>query len=119
MICGFSYSMQRGFQEFKDHRIIKGLSQREELMWLDFERPTQEEGEILSVAFNFHLLAIEDCWYESQAPKADDYCDYLFMVAHGVRYDASTEEFTTHELNIFLGPNFLVTFHSFHSRSVE
>jgi magnesium transporter len=64
-------------------------------------------------------LAIEDCWHEPQAPKLDDYGDYLFVVVHGVRYDAATDDFTTHELNVFLGANYLVTFHSFHSRSIE
>jgi magnesium transporter len=49
----------------------------------------------------------------------DDYGDYVFVVVHGVRYDVERDAFPTHELNIFLGPNFLVTFHTFHSRSVE
>ena len=53
--------------------------------------------------FSFHPLAVEDCWHEPQHPKVDDYGDYVFMVVHGVRYDAEHDEFKTHELNIFLG----------------
>jgi magnesium transporter len=49
----------------------------------------------------------------------DDYGDYLFLVAHGVRHDAKGNEFKTHELNMFLGTSFLVTFHTHHSRSID
>src|SRR5687767_4740311 len=118
MIIGFRYSAQTACHEFHDVQAAK-MPCEGEYLWLDLEAPSQEEGQLLNRVFNFHPLAIEDCWHEPQAPKADDYGDYLFMVVHGVRYDASTEEFTTHELNIFLGPNYLATFHSFHSRSVE
>jgi len=118
MIIGFQYSAHAPCQEFRDVQNAK-MPCEGEYLWLDLEAPSHEEGQILSKVFNFHPLAIEDCWHEPQAPKADDYGDYLFMVVHGVRYDAATDEFTTHELNIFLGPNYIVTFHSFHSRSVE
>jgi magnesium transporter len=119
MIILFRYSPDGSCQEFRECNQVVSLPQNGESLWVDLEAPTPEEAEILSKVFKFHHLAIEDCWHEPQHPKADDYGDYLFMVVHGVRYDASTEEFTTHELNIFLGPNYLVTFHTFHSRSVE
>ena len=72
-----------------------------EMLWIDFEVPTPEEGEILSSVFHFHPLAIEDCWHEPQQPKVDDYGDYVFLVVHGVRYDAERDEFPTHELNSY------------------
>jgi magnesium transporter len=119
MITGFRYAQSGACFEFREIHELGSMPQNGESLWVDLETPTPQEAEILSKVFNFHHLAIEDCWHEPQHPKADDYGDYLFMVVHGVRYDAETEEFTTHELNIFLGPNYLVTFHSFHSRSVE
>ncbi len=119
MITAFRHSAGGGCEEIHDTESIQKPSEDGELLWLDLEAPTHDEADILRTAFGFHPLSLEDCWHEPQAPKADDYGDYLFMVVHGVRYDAATEEFTTHELNIFLGPNYLVTFHSFHSRSIE
>ena len=119
MITVFRYSPAQDCEEIHDAATRDGVPQNGESVWVDLEAPTPEEAEILSRVFNFHPLAIEDCWHEPQHPKVDDYGDYLFMVVHGVRYDAERESFTTHELNIFLGPNYLVTFHSFHSRSVE
>jgi magnesium transporter len=117
MITTFKYSMKAPCEE--KHEAVAALPSKGEFLWLDLEAPTQQEAEVLSQVFNFHPLAIEDCWHEPQAPKLDDYGDYLFIVVHGVRYDASADDFTTHELNIFLGSNYLVTFHAFHSRSIE
>jgi magnesium transporter len=95
------------------------LPQNGETIWVDLEAPTPDEAEVLTRVFSLHPLAIEDCWHEPQHPKIDDYGDYLFLVVHGVRYDSERGQFETHELNVFLGANYLVTFHSFHSRSVE
>ena len=118
MITAFRYVTNETCHELHDAGDIS-KPQNGEALWVDLEAPAPEEGEILSRVFNFHPLAIEDCWHEPQTAKVDDYGDYLFMVVHGVRYDAATEDFITHELQVFLGPNYLVTFHSFHSRSVE
>jgi magnesium transporter len=51
-------------------------------------------------------------------PKVDDYSDYLFLVVHGIRFDAPTDQFETRELDIFLGPNYLVTHHKGPMRSI-
>ncbi len=118
MITAFLYVPGEKCHELHEADAIF-MPQAGETLWVDLEAPTPEEGEILSRVFNFHTLAIEDCWHEPQSGKVDDYGDYLFMVVHGVRYNADTEDFITHELNIFLGANYLVTFHSHHSRSVE
>jgi magnesium transporter len=118
MITAFQNVPNENCHELHDTGAIS-KPQNGETLWVDLEAPTPEEGEILSRVFNFHPLAIEDCWHEPQNAKVDDYGDYLFIVVHGVRYDAATEDFITHELQVFLGPNYLVTFHSFHSRSVE
>src|SRR5690606_35834769 len=60
--------------------------------------------------FSFHPLAIEDCVTPSSLPKLEDYEDYLFIVTHAVD-NAHPEKFTTTELDLFLGREFLLTFH--------
>lgn len=81
------------------------------LLWVDLSQPTDEEiKQVLETTFAFHPLAIEDCVADSPFPKLEEYEDYLYLVMHAV---ASTEDqhFTTTEVDIFLGRNFLVTFH--------
>lgn len=88
-------------------------------VWVDLEASTDEEAKlILDGVFGFHPLAIEDCLTLSERPKADEYDNYLFLVIHAVDYTRGTEEFRTTELNIFMGKDFVVTFHRDPLRSV-
>ena len=87
-------------------RADKGL-----LLWVDLDNPTDDEIKtILEGVFQFHPLAIEDCMTPSSLPKSEDYEDYLFIVTHAVDF-TRTEKFNTTELDLFLGKDFLVTFH--------
>jgi magnesium transporter len=83
------------------------------------EHASDEEAKMmLDGVFGFHPLAIEDCLTVSERPKVDEYDNYLFMVIHAVDYTRGAEEFLTTELNIFMGKDFLVTFHREPLRSV-
>jgi magnesium transporter len=86
--------------------------------WIDLEDPTVKEATILEDPFHFHPLAIEDCLSEVHHPKVDDYDKYIFVIVHGIRFDAPTDQFITRELDIFLGPNYLVTHHNGPMRSI-
>jgi magnesium transporter len=92
----------------------KGLN-----VWVDLEASTDEEAKlVLDGVFGFHPLAIEDCLTPSERPKVDEYESYLFLVIHAVDYTRGTEEFRTTELNIFMGKDFVVTFHREPLRSI-
>jgi magnesium transporter len=86
--------------------------------WIDLEDPTVKESTLLEDPFHFHPLAIEDCLSEVHHPKVDDYETYIFGIVHGIRFDAPTDQFITRELDIFLGPNYLVTHHNGPMRSI-
>ena len=102
--------------ELEALRIVqadKGL-----IVWVDLDNPTDEEIKaVLEGLFHFHPLAIEDCVTPSPLPKIEDYEDYLFMVTHAVDYSRK-DKFATTELDLFLGKEFLVTFHRQPLRSV-
>jgi magnesium transporter len=88
------------------------------IVWVDLDNPTDEEVKaVLEGLFQFHPLAIEDCLTPSPLPKIEDYEDYLFMVTHAVDYTRK-DKFETTELDLFLGKEFLVTFHRTALRSV-
>ncbi len=88
-------------------------------IWVDMEKSTPEENKaVLETVFDFHPLAIEDCVAVSERPKIDDYDSYVFMVIHAVDYINSRHVFQTTELNLFIGRNFLVTFHDEPIRSI-
>jgi magnesium transporter len=92
----------------------------EHLYWWDLSTPTREENDLLSERFKFHPLAIEDCIAEIHYPKIDFYENYLYLVVHGVDVDLSEREgFAPKELDIFLGKDYLVTYHDKEARSVN
>jgi magnesium transporter len=94
-------------------RADKGL-----LLWVDLDNPTEAEIKaILEGVFQFHPLAIEDCVKPSSLPKIEDYEEYLFLVTHAVDF-TRTDKFATTELDLFIGPDYLVTFHTAPLRSV-
>jgi magnesium transporter len=89
------------------------------IVWVDLDNPTDEESKsVLESLFQFHPLAIEDCLTPSPLPKIEDYDAYLFMVTHAVDYTRQ-DKFATTELDLFLGKEFIVTFHRTPLRSVS
>lgn len=89
------------------------------VLWIDLYNPTDEEFKsILDDLFHFHPKAIEDCVTPSALPKMEDYDEYLFVVAHGVDF-TRREKFNTTDLEMFLGKDYLVTFHRTHLKSIQ
>lgn len=114
---------------FRDHRLaaqnpplaaLPGLRAEPGVMlWVDLDRPTAEESAaILERLFAFHPLVIEDCLSETRFPKYEVYDDYLYLVMRAADYSRS-EKFTTTELDLLLGRNFLVSFHRQPLKPVE
>ena len=95
-----------------DDAIRQALADTSGLLWLDFEQTTREEAALLDTAFGFHHLAIDDCFNQHIDPaKVDDYGSYIFLVAQATSYDQQTAQLEATELNLFLGPNYVVSFH--------
>lgn len=77
--------------------------------WLNLEHPREADREWLEREFGFHPLAIEDVASRNQRPKLDAYDDYLFLVLHFPTFDKVSKRLLTTELDIFVGPDFLIT----------
>lgn len=100
------------------HQMFSALSEKDSLLWVDFENPNEFESDALVEIFNFHPLAIEDCITDLSQPKVDDYEEYLFLVVHALKLKEHSE-LATVELDIFLGKNCVVTFHREPLKSIE
>ncbi len=111
MLYCYFHTPDGGLALAHDAAAVRRSFQDGKLYWVDLEDPTESEEEILWEIFNFHQLAIEDCIATHQYPKIDDYGDYLYIIVHAVDYNKADSAFRTTELDIFLTPNFVVTFH--------
>ena len=92
----------------------QALADAEALLWVDlFREPAEVSRQILRDAFEFHPLAVDDALEERHVPRVDDWGAYLYVVLHAVSFDAAAQEepLAAVELDIFLGPNYVVTHH--------
>ena len=79
------------------------------IRWLNIESPTAIEMRALAERYEFHELDYEDVLSRRQRPKVDEYPEYLFVVLHFPWYDKKVKRLNTAELDIFIGPDFLIT----------
>lgn len=81
------------------------------LRWIDVNRPTVREIEYLRREFAFDDFALEDCLSRIQRPKLDNYARYLFLVLHIPVHDKASRRTSAAEVDVFVGPDYLVTLH--------
>jgi magnesium transporter len=79
------------------------------LRWINVDRPRALEQAWLEEHFDFHALDYEDVRSRNQRPKVDEYDDYLFIVLHFPRYDKTVSRLNAAEVDIFVGPDYLIT----------
>jgi magnesium transporter len=79
------------------------------LTWVHLDAPTLEEATLLAERFGWHPLDLEDVLSRRQRPKVDEYPDYLFGILHFPVYDKAIQRLNAAELDVFVGPDYLVT----------
>src|SRR5579885_3326216 len=81
------------------------------LTWIHLDSPSLERAQELAERFGWHPLDVEDVMSKRQRPKVDDYADegYLFGVLHFPVYDRVIQRLNAAELDVFVGPDYLVT----------
>lgn len=89
------------------------------LVWVDLAEASPIEALVLSDTFAFHPLSVEDAVSKIQYPKIESYDDYLYLILHGIDFRVAEHGFGTHDVDFFLGANYLVTVHDGTSRSVQ
>ena len=94
-----------GDVEAADPEIIESSG----LRWIHIEEPRQAHREWLEQHFNFHPLDFEDVYSRNQRPKLDSYDDYIFIVLQFPIFEKSTGRLLSAELDLFIGPDYLIT----------
>jgi len=88
------------------------------VVWADVSEPTDADGIVLREQFGLHELPVEAAFLRETTPKVESYGRYLYIVLHGINFQASEHHFETHETDFFLASNFLVTIHDGQRRSI-
>ena len=79
------------------------------LTWIHLDAPDQHTLTELAERFTWHALDVEDVLSKRQRPKVDEYPEYLFAVLHFPFYDKTVQRLNAAELDVFVGPGYLVT----------
>jgi magnesium transporter len=96
-------------------KVDEAVKDQAGLLWVDIKGPDEHTTDHLErwlcEHFHFHALAVEDALRENHVPKVDDWDDYLYVVFQVARIVPETEMLELQELDIFLGKNYLITYH--------
>ena len=79
------------------------------LRWIHIESPRAADRDWLEEHFDFHPLDYEDVYSRNNRPKLDQYDDYVFIVLHFPMFEKTTGRMLTAELDLFMGPDYLIT----------
>src|SRR4029079_7654896 len=92
-------------------QLAAALADPANVIWVDLDLTSEKVDEacaFLTRHFHFHPLALEDALIEIHLSRVDDWQGYLYLSFHALQL---TDCLTPRELDLFLGPNYLVTIH--------
>lgn len=89
-------------EEISDHLERPGY-----FVWVALRDANPEELDKMKEEFNLHELAVEDARHGHQRPKLEEYGESVFVVMHLL--ELSKEESNLGELNVFVGPNYVLS----------
>lgn len=101
-------------------QLSRAVKDRYGRVWIDMEAPTEDEYKlVLEDLFHFHPLTVEDVVNGVNLPKLDDYDSYLFLVFHTLGLGDERMDIHTEEINVYLGPTYLITVHNEPRETIE
>lgn len=106
-------------RDLGDEEVRAAVRSGQGLLWTDISETSQEDADWLTNLFDFHPLTVETCLSSQiHTPSVQDLVGYLFLVLHGVNYTSESELVEITELDLFIGPNYVVSSHNSYLYSV-
>lgn len=107
-------------RDLNEGEVSVAYQSKQGLLWVDVTDTTEVDGRFLEQTFGFHHLAVEDCVSPRiHPPKIDDFGEQLFIIVHGINHLAESDLVETMELELFLGPHYVVSNHNYPMLSVD
>ncbi len=88
--------------------IDQHVARPECFAWVALRDATADELQQMQRQFGLHELAVEDALHGHQRPKIEEYGDSMFVILHTLEL-SPTDELTTGEVHIFVGPNYILS----------
>jgi len=114
------YSLNGEFRTENDAAAIAEIvNKKPGIIWVDIlldnHELSHDETVLLTEAFKFHELSLEDCLFPQYYPRMEEFENYVFSSVHGIQLKPNyLQEFdeSIYELNVFAGKGFVVTVHT-------
>jgi magnesium transporter len=87
--------------------ISELIAREDTVVWADIMHPGPDDLKLIEDEFALHPLALEDAAKRNQRPKLELYEGHAYLVA----YASANQYRDLDEVDIFIGPNWLVTSH--------
>jgi magnesium transporter len=95
--------------EISDLAAVRGRCGPDDFVWVGLHEPEQSELDAVAEVFDLHALAVEDAVKAHQRPKLERYEDSIFLILKTLWYVDEEDAVETGEINIFVGPDFVIT----------
>lgn len=93
-----------------DYRALRDAARHDhDFVWVGLYEPSHLELAEIASAFDLHPLAVEDAVVAHQRPKLEQYESSLFLVLKTLWYVDADDAVETGEINMFIGPDFVIT----------
>jgi magnesium transporter len=102
-----AYQDGRKLADISKQEIHDYLNRPGCFVWVALKDATFDELAEMQRQFGLHELAVEDASHGHQRPKLEEYGDALYAVVHTIEYVG--EELNVGEMNIFVGPNYVLS----------
>ena len=102
-----AYQDGRKLADIPKEEIGKYVKRPDCFVWVALFEPSPAELQEMREEFELHELAVEDASHGHQRPKIEEYGDSLFAVLQAV--EMKGEELQVGEIEIFVGPNYILS----------
>ena len=95
--------------EISDLAAVRERCGPDDFVWVGLHEPDQRELDEVAEIFGLHPLAVEDAVKAHQRPKLERYEDSIFLILKTLWYVDEEDAVETGEINLFVGPDFVVS----------
>jgi len=102
-----AYQEGRKLGDITQSQIHEYLKRPDCFVWVALRDATDAELVEMQTEFDLHELAVEDARHGHQRPKIEEFGNQLFAVLHMM--ESASEEIRVGEVDIFVGPNYVLS----------
>lgn len=87
------------------------MDNKQNITWLDFERPSKADIEAIKKIHDFHPIILDELLHFSTRERVEYYDDYLYLVYHFPIYDVKSRTSRRAEIDFLITKDTVITIH--------